>query len=214
MRSERRNEMTKIDLSLYLVTDRAGLDDTDFLTKIEQAILGGVSCVQLREKESSSRAFYDLARQVKVVTDSHHVPLIINDRLDIAQAVDASGVHLGQSDLPVTIARKILGPQKIIGISAKTLEQARTAENGGADYLGVGAIFPTTTKVITQSTTLATLKEIAKTVTIPVVAIGGISPDNIAQLKGTGIAGVAVVSALMKSDKPQEAAKALASYQF
>ena len=206
--------MNKSELSLYLVTDRGNLSDQDFLTKIEQAILGGVTCVQLREKELSSRAFYELALQVKAVTDRYHIPFLINDRLDIALAVNASGVHLGQSDLPVAVARHLLGSDKLIGISAKTVAQALAAQAGGADYLGVGAMFPTTTKVITQETTRETLMAIAETVQLPVVAIGGISKANRHQLIGTGIAGIAVVSAIMRASHPKNVAAELSQIPF
>ena len=206
--------MNKSELSLYLVTDRGNLSDQDFLTKIEQAILGGVTCVQLREKELSSRAFYELALQVKAVTDKYHIPFLINDRLDIALAVNASGVHLGQSDLPVAVARHLLGSDKLIGISAKTVAQALAAQAGGADYLGVGAMFPTTTKVITQETTRETLTAIAKTVQLPVVAIGGISKENNHQLIGTGIAGITVVSAIMRASHPKNVAAELSQIPF
>lgn len=206
--------MNKSELSLYLVTDRGNLSDQDFLTKIEQAILGGVTCVQLREKELSSRAFYELAIQVKAVTDRYHIPFLINDRLDIVLAVNASGVHLGQSDLPVAVARHLLGLDKLIGISAKTVAQALAAQAGGADYLGVGAMFPTTTKVITQETTRETLMAITETVQLPVVAIGGISKANHHQLIGTGIAGIAVVSAIMRASHPKIVAAELSQIPF
>lgn len=206
--------MNKSDLRLYLVTDRGNLSEQDFLTQIEQAILGGATCVQLREKEMSGRSFYQLALQVKAVTDRYGVPFLINDRLDIALAVDASGVHLGQRDLPVAVARQILGPNKLVGISAKTVAQALAAQIGGADYLGVGAMFPTTTKVITQETTRETLKVITETVKLPVVAIGGISKANSHQLIGTGITGIAVVSAIMKSRHPRNVAAELSQIPF
>lgn len=206
--------MNKSDLRLYLVTARGNLSEQDFLTQIEQAILGGATCVQLREKEMSGRSFYQLALQVKAVTDRYGVPFLINDRLDIALAVDASGVHLGQSDLPVAVARQILGPNKLVGISAKTVAQALAARIGGADYLGVGAMFPTTTKVITQEITRETLKVITETVKLPVVAIGGISKANSHQLIGTGITGIAVVSAIMKSSHPRNVAAELSQIPF
>lgn len=206
--------MTDLNLKLYLVTNRGQHSEASFLAQIEAALGGGVTCVQLREKETTSRDFYQLALKVKVLTDAHHVPLIINDHLDIALAIDAAGVHLGQSDLSVTIARRLMGPDKIIGISTKTLDQALSAEANGADYLGVGAIFPTTTKVITQPTSRETLKQIAETVEIPVVAIGGISEKNISQLIGTGIAGVAVVSAIMASENPKKSAEQLAQIKL
>lgn len=206
--------MTPSDLKLYLVTNRGTLTNQAFLTQIEQAILGGVTCVQLREKDATSQDFYYLALQVKALTDRYEIPFLINDRLDIALAVDASGVHLGQSDLPVTVAKQLLGPDKVIGISAKTVDQALAAQAGGADYLGVGAMFPTKTKVITQETTRETLMAITETVQLPVVAIGGISKVNCHQLVGTGIAGLAVVSAIMSSDHPRSVAADLSQMPF
>ncbi|GAB2021999.1 thiamine phosphate synthase [Pseudolactococcus yaeyamensis] len=206
--------MIQSNLNLYLVTDRGDLSEQAFLTQIEQAILGGVTCVQLREKETTSRKFYALALKVKAVTDKYHIPFLINDRLDIALAVEASGVHLGQSDLPVAVARQLLGPNKVIGISAKTVDQALAAQAGGADYLGVGAMFPTTTKVITQETTRETLMAITEAVQLPVVAIGGISRENCHQLVGTGIVGVAVVSEIMKSSHPRNVAAELSQIPF
>lgn len=201
--------MKKFNPLLYLVTDSSGLEEKDFLNKVEQALKGGVTLLQLREKEKSGLEFYNLSLKVKKIADFYDVPLIINDRSDIALAVDADGVHLGQSDIPVFEARKMLGPDKIIGASTKTIEQAKKAENDGADYIGVGAIFPTTTKVITVITPIKTLDEICRSVKIPAVAIGGLNKENINVLKGVPISGVSVVSAIMKSENPFEAARDL-----
>ncbi len=199
----------KADYCLYLCTDRHTNGKLDFLQIIEQALQGGCSVVQLREKECDTREFYQRATDIKTVTDRYHIPLIINDRIDVCMAVDADGVHLGQEDLPVREARKILGDEKIIGVSAHNIEEALKAWKEGADYLGVGAIFGTKTKKNTVDTSIETLKEICSRVPIPVVAIGGISADNIVQLKHTGINGVAVVSAIMTAEEPKRAAAEL-----
>lgn len=198
--------MKKLDktLALYLVTARYNWKEEDFLKKVEEACRSGVTLVQLREKECTTREYYELAKKIKVITDKHHIPLIIDDRVDVCLAVDASGVHIGAEELPVEVVRKLIGKDKILGVTAKTVERALEAERNGADYLGVGAIYPTTTKVITQPTSIATLREIATTVSIPIVAIGGIKEDNMEPLKGTGIAGVAIVSEIMKSENIQE----------
>jgi len=201
--------MNPVDLKLYLVTNSEGRSEKDFLDIVAQACEGGVILVQLREKELSGKEFYELALKVKDITDSFDVPLIINDRVDVAQAIDAAGVHLGQSDLPVAAARSILEPSKIIGASAKTLEQGLTAVAAGADYLGVGAIFPTTTKVVTVITSIDTLTEITQNVKIPVVAIGGLNANNLEVLQGSGVSGISVVTAIMNSPNPKEMAKEL-----
>ncbi len=201
--------MKKFNPLLYLVTDSSGLDEKDFLNRIEQALKGGVTLLQLREKEKSGLEFYNLALKVKKIADFYNVPLIIDDRVDIALAANADGVHLGQSDIPVFEARKMLGNDKIIGASTKTVEQAEKAEKDGADYLGVGAIFPTTTKVITVITPVKTLDEICRNVKIPVAAIGGLNIGNINVLKNVPISGICVVSAIMKSKNPFNAAKDL-----
>ncbi len=200
----------KQDYTLYLVTDRNILKNRDLLTCIEKAIHGGVTLVQLREKNISSLEFFDLAQQVKELTDRCQIPLIINDRVDIALAVDAAGVHLGQEDLPTTTARKLLGSEKLLGISAATLEEALSAERSGADYIGVGALFPTTTKSNTRKVTPDELRNIKQRVNIPVVAIGGINQTNLQQIAHTGIDGIAVVSAILgKSDIENSARKLL-----
>lgn len=199
----------KLDLTLYLVTDSMQFEEASFLNKIEAACKGGVTLVQLREKERSGKDFYSLAKKVKSITDIYDIPLIINDRVDIALAVDAAGVHLGQNDLPIDIARRILGPNKIIGATAKTVPQALKAMREGADYLGVGAIYPTTTKVTTVITEVSTLNEICKTISCPVVAIGGLNQSNCDILKGSPIAGIAVVSAIMKVEDTTQATQQL-----
>lgn len=198
-----------IDYSLYLVagSDICGYDK--FLDYIEQAILGGVTVVQLREKQANGRELYETAVKVRELTERYNIPLIINDRVDIALAAGADGVHLGQSDLPCHIARKILGNDKIIGLSARNIERAIEAERSGADYLGVGAMFPTSTKTDAKVVTPSVIKEIKNKIKIPVVAIGGINLDNIDKLKGCGIDGAAVVSAIMGSEFPRKSAKEL-----
>lgn len=187
------------DCSLYLVTDSAGLEENEFLRKIEEACKSGITLLQLREKDKTGREYLELAFKVKEITDKYSIPLIIDDRIDIAMAVDAAGVHVGQSDINVRYARKILGSDKIIGATTKTLKQAEEAVREGADYLGVGAIYPTTTKVKTVITEVSTLKEICESVNIPVVAIGGLNEENSDILKGSKISGIAVVSAIMKA---------------
>ena len=203
--------MNPLDLTLYLVTNSDGRNEADFLDIIAQACEGGVTLVQLREKNKSGKDYYELAVKVKAVTDRFGVPLIIDDRIDITMAADAAGVHLGLSDLPVGVARSAMGPGKIIGASAKTVEQALAAEAAGADYLGVGAIYPTTTKVITVITSVATLFDIVKRVNIPVVAIGGLNAGNLTPLYGCGAGGIAVVTAIMNSGEPKKAAAELRS---
>lgn len=199
--------MKNFDTTLYFITDSTGFSEEEFLYRAEQALKGGITLVQLREKNRTTREYIDLAEKLHVLTKKYNIPLIIDDRIDVAMAVDAEGVHLGQSDMPVDIARRILGEDKIIGATAKTVPQALEAYNNGADNLGVGAIYPTTTKVKTVLTSLDTLKEIAKAVPIPVNAIGGLNKDNMDVLENTGIAGVCVVSAIMKADSPQKAAE-------
>nr|WP_253181108.1 thiamine phosphate synthase [Enterococcus faecalis] len=190
------------------MTGRYDFSDTEFLKRIETACRSGVTLVQLREKEVSTRRFYELAVKVKAVTDAYQIPLIINDRVDICLAVDAAGVHIGDDELPVALVRKLVGSTKIVGVSAKTVARGVEAENEGADYLGVGAIFPTTTKD-SPLTSLQTLSEIAAAVTIPVVAIGGIKEENIEQLMGTGVAGVSLVSEIMLAEQITEKVQGL-----
>lgn len=195
--------------TLYLITDRTNMDEDVFLRKIERALTGGVTLVQLREKEGTTREYLDLAFKVKRITDRFDVPLIIDDRLDIAMACGAGGVHLGQSDMPVSYARGILGKNKIIGATAKTVSQAIEAVGEDADYLGVGAIYPTTTKVKTVITEVSVLNDICNAVNIPVVAIGGLNKDNIDILQNSPISGIAVVSAIMKNDNCEYMAREL-----
>jgi len=196
-----------IDYTMYLVTDRDVLKGRDLCEAIEASIEGGVTLVQLREKDISSLDFYNLAVAVKKITDKHNVPLIINDRIDIALAVDAAGVHVGQSDIPTKVARKIIGEEKILGISAATLEEAKLAEAEGADYLGIGAVFPTDTKKDARSVSIELLGEIKKSLTVPVVGIGGINENNVELLKESKIDGIAVVSAILGKDDIEQAAK-------
>ena len=201
--------MKKIDTTLYLVTDSTGLSEEEFLAKVEQALQGGVTFLQLREKERSTREYIHLAREVHAIAKRYQVPLVVDDRVDVALAAEVDGVHVGQSDMPVWQARKILGPDKIVGATAKTVPQALEALEQGADYLGVGAIYPTTTKVVTVITSTDTLGEICRAVPIPVNAIGGLNQDNLGVLKGIPIQGICVVSAIMKSADPKAAAEGL-----
>ena len=198
-----------LDYTLYLVTDRSLMSTQTLEQAVEQAIQGGCTMVQLREKDASSRAFYETALNVKQITDSYSVPLIINDRVDICKAIDACGVHVGQSDLPAKAVRKILGLEKIIGVSTATLEEAIQAEQDGADYLGVGAMFATATKTNTRSVTLEQLAAIKAAVEIPVVAIGGIGLGNAGVLAPAGIDGIAVVSAILAQPDITKAAQQL-----
>ena len=186
-----------IDYTLYLCTDSGLMSSATVEESVERAVQGGCSVVQLREKEASSLELFRLAERVKRVTDKYGVPLIINDRLDICQAVDAAGVHLGQSDLPCAEARRILGAEKIIGVSAATPEEAAKAQADGADYLGVGAVFPTATKTNTRKVTPEIIRGIRQAVTIPFVVIGGVNAENITRLYGLGIDGAAVISAVI-----------------
>ncbi|WP_458404897.1 thiamine phosphate synthase [Methanobrevibacter sp.] len=200
--------MNNLNLSLYLVTDKS--DDVEkFLKTIEEGIKGGVSVVQIREKTADTLDFYNLALQVKEITTKYNVPLIINDRVDVALAIDADGVHVGQSDMPCDVTRKLVGPDKIVGVSAATIDEAQKAENDGADYIGTGAVFPTATKDDAPSITKDDLKEVVDSINIPVVAIGGITLENAKELKDTGIAGLSVVSAIMSSDNPKESSEKL-----
>ena len=192
--------MNREALRLYLVTNRYQDSLESFLEKIETACRSGVTIVQLREKNLTTNQYYQLAKQVKKITDAYQVPLIIDDRLDVCLAVDAAGLHIGDDELPVSVARQVLGPDKILGVTAKTVKRALEAEEGGANYLGTGAIFPTTTKENAPITLISTLKTICQRVAIPVVAIGGLTSENIDQLIGTGIAGVAVVRDLMQAE--------------
>ena len=201
--------MKKFDSSLYFITDSTNYTEEEFLFRVEQALKGGATLLQLREKEKSTREYIELAEKVHEITKRYNVPLIIDDRVDVALAIDAEGVHVGASDMPIHTARKLMGEDKIVGATAKTVPWAKEAYEQGADYLGVGAIYPTTTKVVTVLTSTETLDAITKAVPIPVNAIGGLNKDNIDILKGIDISGVCVVSAIMKSDDPEKAAREL-----
>lgn len=201
--------MKQLDTRIYFITDSTMYTEEEFLSRVRAALEGGVSLIQLREKERSTREYIALAEKVHALTKEFGVPLIIDDRIDVALAAKAEGVHLGQSDMPIKTAREILGDDFIIGATAKTVEQAKEAYEQGADYLGVGAIYPTTTKVKTVLTSTEMLDKICKTVPIPVNAIGGLNKDNIDVLKGIGIAGVCAVSAIMKADDPKQAVEEL-----
>ena len=189
-----------VDYSLYLVTDRTLMKTRTLEEAVSLSIDGGVTLVQLREKEASSREFYDLALGLKELTDSRGVPLIVNDRLDIALSVGAAGVHVGQKDLPASVVRRILGPCKVLGVSVSCLAQAKQAEEDGADYLGVGAMFATGTKGDADIVSMEELRRIREGVSIPLVIIGGINGKTLPLFRGTGIDGAAVVSAIIGAD--------------
>lgn len=199
--------MKNVDYTLYLVTDRKLMSAASIEEAVELAVSGGATVVQLREKNCSSREFYDLALRVKKITEPRKIPLIINDRIDICMAADADGVHLGQSDIPCREARRILGADKLIGVSAALPEEAAKAQADGADYIGVGAVFPTATKTNTRPVTPGIIREIRAAVTIPFVVIGGVNEENISQLYGLGINGAAVVSSVIARDDITEAAR-------
>ena len=201
--------MKNIDCTLYCITNSDGMSEEAFLSKVKGACEGGVTLVQLREKDRSTLSYYELACKVKKITDTYQIPLIIDDRVDVALACDAAGVHVGASDIPVAVARKLMGPDKIVGATAKTVEAAMKAYEDGADYLGVGAIYPTTTKVVTILTKVSTLKDICEAVPIPAVAIGGLNAGNMDVLEGAGMSGMAVVSAIMKAEDPKKNAREL-----
>ena len=201
--------MKKINTRLYFITDSTNFTEKEFLFRIEEALKGGAMLLQLREKEKTTREYIELAQKVHNITRKYNVPLIIDDRVDVALAINAEGVHVGQSDMPVFVARKLMGEDKIVGATAKTVPQAEEAFRQGADYLGVGAIYPTTTKVKTVLTSTQTLSQICDAVPIPVNAIGGLNKDNIDVLKGIAIAGICVVSAIMKAESPKKAADEL-----
>lgn len=200
---------SNIDYSLYLCTDQDLMSTVTVEEAVEQAILGGCTVIQLREKHSSSLSFYKTACRVKLITDRYHIPLIINDRVDIALAVDADGIHVGQSDLPCSVVRKIIGEDKIIGVSASTLAEAVQAEKDGADYLGVGAMYSTSTKTDAEVVTMEELKKIRKAVKIPIVVIGGINQRTLVNFKNCGINGLAVVSAIISQKDIKRAAEDL-----
>lgn len=201
--------MIPLDTTLYFITDSTCVPENRFLPVVEAACRGGATIVQLREKDRSTREYMELARATHEITARYGIPLIIDDRVDVALAVGAEGVHVGQSDMPVRDARRLLGSEKIIGATTKTVPQALEAYEQGADYLGCGAIYPTTTHVKTVITPVETLKDVVKAVPIPVNAIGGLNKENIFVLKESGIAGICVVSAIMKAADPEAATREL-----
>ena len=201
--------MKKFDPSLYFITDSTDFSEEEFLRRVERALMGGVTLMQLREKNKTTREYISLAKKVHALAQEYAVPLIIDDRVDVALAVDAEGVHLGAEDMTIADARRILGEEKIIGATAKTVPWALDVYSQGADYLGVGAIYPTTTKVKTVLTSTDTLRDICRAVPIPVNAIGGLNKGNLNVLAGIPIAGICAVSAIMKADDPMTAAEEL-----
>lgn len=198
-----------IDYSLYLCTDRRLMTSPTIEASVESALRGGTTVIQLREKDCSSREFYELGLRVKKITERYNAPLIINDRVDIALAVGAAGVHVGQGDLPCKVVREIVGPDMIVGVSAATLEEAVRAEQDGADYLGVGAMYATATKTDTRPVSMEELLKIRAAVKIPIVVIGGINKQTLGNFKGTGVDGLAVVSAIVAQPDPEAAAREL-----
>ncbi len=201
--------MKKLDTRLYFITDSNGFTEGEFLYRVEQALMGGVTLMQLREKTRTTREYIELAEKVHQIAVKYQVPLIIDDRVDVALAIGAEGVHVGKEDMTVAMARKLMGPDKIVGATAKTVPWALEAYEQGADYLGVGAIYPTTTKVKTVLTSTETLADICRTVPIPANAIGGLNKGNIDILQGIPVGGICVVSAIMKADDPKQAAMEL-----
>lgn len=201
--------LNKEAMILYAITDRSWLGEKSLAEQVEDAIKGGATCIQLREKNLTFDEFLSLAKDVKKITDKYKIPFLINDNVDIAVKVNADGVHIGQGDEAINEARKKLNKDKIIGLSAHTVEEAILAEKNGADYIGVGAVFNTSTKSDAASVDLDTLRDICSSVNIPVVAIGGINEDNIIDLKGSGIDGVAIISAIFAKSDVQKAARLL-----
>ncbi|MCD8216527.1 MAG: thiamine phosphate synthase [Clostridiales bacterium] len=202
-------DFRKEDMLLYAVTDRSWVGDGTLSDQVEQAIRGGITLLQLREKTLCEKDFLQEAKKIKVLCDRNEIPLIINDNVSIAKEIDAAGVHVGQKDMEAGLVRSVLGPDKIIGVSARTVEQAILAEQSGADYLGVGAVFSTGTKRDTKNISFETLKEICQAVSIPVVAIGGITADNLDELQGSGVDGIAVVSAIFAQKDVKAASREL-----
>ena len=202
-------EEIKKSMCLYAVTDSMWLGNRTLPEVVKEALEGGATFLQIREKNLVYPEFVKLATEVKAVTDAYHIPYVVDDDVELAKEIDADGVHIGQSDLALVEARRVLGPDKIIGVSAHSVAEAIEAERNGADYLGVGSVFTTSTKLDAESVSKATLKEICEAVSIPVVAIGGIQKDNMLQLKGTKVDGVAVVSAIFAAPDIRQAAKEL-----
>lgn len=202
-------EEIKKSMCLYAVTDSMWLGNRTLPEVVKEALEGGATFLQIREKNLVYPEFVKLATEVKAVTDAYHIPYVVDDDVELAKEIDADGVHIGQSDLALVEARRVLGPDKIIGVSAHSVAEAIEEERNGADYLGVGSVFTTSTKLDAEAVSKATLKEICEAVSIPVVAIGGIQKDNMLQLKGTKVDGVAVVSAIFAAPDVQQAAKEL-----
>jgi len=207
-------KLKRENLALYAVTDGRWAVNRTLPEQVEEAILGGATMIQLREKELDYEAFREEARVIQGICKKYGVPFIVNDNVELARELEADGVHVGQSDLAALEARKILGEDKIIGVTAKTVEQAKAAEAAGADYLGSGAVFGTSTKSDAKPMELSLLKEITASVSIPVVAIGGIDESNAHRLKGTGIAGMAVVSGIFAKEDCKKAAEFLRSVEI
>ena len=201
--------MKKEQLRLYAVTDRTWLGNETLYEQVEKALKGGVTLVQLREKTLDEAAFEKEGQELLELCHHYNVPLIINDNVELAKKIHADGVHIGQSDMEIKNARALLGADKIIGVTAKTIEQAKAAEAAGADYLGSGAVFGTSTKADAKPMELDLFQEICESVTIPVVAIGGLNKEHLELLKGTGVDGIAVVSALFAADDIEKAAEEL-----
>lgn len=202
-------DVKREDFLLYAITDQSWLGSERLYDQVKKALEGGITCLQLREKDCPKEEVIHTARELKPLCDRYHVPLIINDSVEIALECDADGVHLGQKDMQLSQARQLLGPDKIIGVSARTVEQARLAKEQGADYLGVGAVFPTSTKKDAVAITNKTIQDIRQAVDLPVVAIGGISEQNVKKLQGSGIDGIAVISAIFAKEDITEAARNL-----
>lgn len=209
MRSDRRGNCGKDELLLYAVTDRSWLNGETLYVQVEKALKGGVTFVQLREKDLDEQAFLEEAKEIQKLCAQYHVPFVINDNVEIAAKIGADGVHVGQSDMEAGDVREKLGPDKIIGVSAQTVEQALKAQEHGADYLGVGAVFPTGSKADAVEVSHETVRAIAEAVDIPVIAIGGITKDNVSELEGTGICGIAVISAIFAQKDIEAAARIL-----
>lgn len=201
--------VTSEQMRLYAVTDRSWIGEKTLCQQVEEAIKGGVTFVQLREKQLSDEEILEEGKQIKALCKKYGVPFVMNDRVDLALALDADGVHVGQKDMEAGQVRKLLGPDKIIGVSARTVEQALAAKEMGADYLGVGAVFQTGTKGDAVQLDHAVLKQICETVDLPIVAIGGIKQENVKELTGSGVSGIAVVSAIFAQPDIQKATEAL-----
>ena len=209
MRSDRHTNCRKEDLLLYAVTDRSWLNGETLYAQVEKALKGGVTFVQLREKALDEQAFLEEAKEIQKLCEQYHVPFVINDNVEIAAQIGADGVHVGQSDMEAGDVREKLGPDRIIGVSAQTVEQAVRAQERGADYLGVGAVFPTGSKADAVEVSHETVRAITEAVDIPVIAIGGITKDNVSELSGTGICGIAVISAIFAQEDIEGAARVL-----